>query len=50
MIGLLRLGLRLALLALFGAALLVVLVAGLLAGVAWTLLRALDPADNAARS
>ena len=44
MIGLLRIGLRLALLALCGAALLVAIVAGLLAGVAWTLLRALDPA------
>ena len=50
MIGLLRLGLRLALVALCGAALLVVLVAGLLAGVAWTLLQALDPARSVRRS
>ena len=50
MIGLLRLGLRLVLLAMCGAALLVVLVAGLLAGVAWTLLRALDRAEHVDRN
>ena len=50
MIALLRFGLRLALLALCGSALLVVLVAGLLAGVAWTLLHALEPSDPAART
>lgn len=50
MIGLLRLGLRLALLALCGAAVLVVLVAGLLAGVAWMLLQALEPSSPAART
>ncbi len=50
MIPFLRIGIRLALLALCGAALLVVLVAGLLAGIAWTLLRALDPAGPAARA
>ena len=49
MIGLLRVGLRLALLALCGGALLVVLVAGLLAGVAWTLLQALDSSRPARR-
>lgn len=49
MIGLVRFGLRLALLSLCGGALLVVLVAGLLAGVAWTLLQALEPSRPARR-